>query len=144
MTAEKENLEIKEITVTDPGQAIDMIQETLEDFIETADVKRVYGEPVLNDDTTIISAAEVLVGMGFGASYGAGSPDEQGNAPGRGGGGGGGRTFARPVAVVIASPEGVRVEPVLDATKIALTFFTSLGFILTTLFKMVRLTRQED
>jgi len=37
---------------------------------------------------------------------------------------------------VISDKNGVRVEPVMDPTKIALTMFTSLGFMFATLAKM--------
>ncbi len=124
-----------EITVNDPGQAIDMVQETIETFLETADVSRVYAEPIEHGDTKIIPAAEVVAAMGFGAGFGSGGSDDEGNGTG-GGGGGGGQTFARPVAVIIASPEGVRVEPVIDPTKIALTALTAFGFVFGTLAKM--------
>jgi hypothetical protein len=40
------------------------------------------------------------------------------------------------VAVVIASPEGVRVEPVVDPTKIALAALTAAGFMLGMFFRM--------
>ncbi len=59
-------------------------------------------------------------------------PDEKaegGGSGGGGGGGGGGYVFARPVAVIVSGPDGVRVEPVVDSTKIALAFFTALGFM---------------
>ena len=38
-----------------------------------------------------------------------------------GGGGGGAGAMARPVAVIVVGPDGVRVKPVLDTTKLALT-----------------------
>jgi uncharacterized spore protein YtfJ len=123
-----------EMEINDPGQAVDMVQETLETFLETANVNKVYAQPVQHEDTIIIPAAEVVAGMGFGAGYGGGGPvEDQG---GGGGGGGGGKTFARPVAVVIADKNGVRVEPVMDPTKIALTALTAFGFILGTIAKM--------
>ncbi|HBX70994.1 MAG TPA: sporulation protein YtfJ [Chloroflexi bacterium] len=112
-----------------------MVQETLETLIETADVSKVYGEPIVHEDTLIIPAAEVLAVAGFGAGYGSGGPEDNGGAGG--GAGGGGRTFSRPVAIVIADKNGVRVEPVMDPTKIALTFFTALGFMIATIGKMV-------
>jgi hypothetical protein len=40
------------------------------------------------------------------------------------------------VAVVVASPEGVRVEPVVDITKIALAGLTALGFMVGMMFRM--------
>jgi len=53
-----------------------------------------------------------------------------------GGGGGGGGASGRPVAVISVSEDGVEVEPVVDATKIALAFFTALGSMLFMLLKM--------
>jgi len=130
------NTEEKEIVIEDTGQALDMAQETMETFIETADVSRVYGEPIVHEETMIIPAAEVVALAGFGAGYGSGGPED---ANGEGGGaGGGGKTFSRPVAVVIADNNGVRVEPVVDPTKIAMTFFTALGFMVATIARMKR------
>lgn len=128
--------EEKEIVIEDTGMAIDMAQETMEAFIETADVSKVYGEPITHEDTLILPAAEVLAVAGFGAGYGSGGPEDGGGAGG--GAGGGGKTFSRPVAVVIADSSGVRVEPVMDPTKIALTFFTAVGFMVATIARMTR------
>lgn len=116
------------------------VQSTMETFFETAHVDHVYGEPMQHGDTLIIPAAEVLVGMGFGSAmgYGSGSsPEGEGEGEGGGGGGGGGgRTLSRPVAVVIATPQGVRVEPVIDPTKIVMAAITAGGFMLAMLTRM--------
>ena len=135
--SEETNVNIEEeIAIENTGQALDMAQETMETFIETADVSKVYGEPIIHEETMIIPAAEVLAFAGFGAGYGSGGPEDTG---GEGGGaGGGGRTFSRPVAVVIVDNNGVRVEPVVDPTKIAMTFFTALGFMVATVARMMR------
>jgi uncharacterized spore protein YtfJ len=126
-----------EMEINDPGQAIDMVQETLETLLESADVNKVYAQPVHHEDTVIIPAAEITAGAGFGAGYGAGPLNEDvGGSGGGGGGGGGGKTFARPVAVIIADKNGVRVEPVMDPTKIALTALTAFGFIFGAIAKM--------
>jgi uncharacterized spore protein YtfJ len=143
--------------LTSGAQAVDAVQQTLELFFETADVGRVYGEPVQHGETIIIPAAEVLTGVGFGLGYGAGSaqgegapsgaPEGQGmeSGPERGsgsgsggGGGGGGRTLSRPVAVIVASPDGVQVQPVVDPTKIALAALTAFGFMAGMLMRMRR------
>lgn len=47
-------------------------------------------------------------------------------------------TNARPVAIVIASPEGVRIEPVVDFTKIGLALITAWGFMLSMIMRMRR------
>jgi uncharacterized spore protein YtfJ len=115
-------------------------QDTIEEFLAAADVRVVYGEPIQHDDTIIIPTAEVLCGLGFGVGSGSGTGTNQtlenptqGSASG---GGGGGRILSRPVAVVVASPEGVRVEPVVDITKIALAGLTAMGFMVGMMFRM--------
>ncbi len=125
--------------ITSPAQAIDAVQNTLTQFLDTANVNRVYGAPIRRGDVTIIPTAEVLVGLGFGVGSGSGtSPEQEGDGSGvsggsGGGGGGGGRTLSRPAAVIIISPDGVRVEPVVDTTKVALAAITAGGFMLATL-----------
>ncbi len=125
-----------------PMAALDLIQNTMDEFLATADVHAVYGEPIEHGSTLIIPAAEVLCGMGFGVGSGSGSDSGEDGSPGSGsgtggGGGGGGRVFARPVAVVISDSDGVRVETVVDATKIALAALTAVGFMLGTLLRML-------
>ncbi|GEM_PF-714069 len=126
----------------DVQPAMETIQGTLSRFLDTANVNRVYGEPIREDEVTIIPTAEVLAGLGFGLGFGAGSaPAEEGKeaggeAPatgGGGGGGGGGKTFSRPVAVVVVSRGSVYVEPVVDITKVALATITAAGFMMATL-----------
>jgi uncharacterized spore protein YtfJ len=130
-------------SVTD---AMDVIELTMERFLDTASVDLVYGDPVEHGDTLIIPTAEILAGLGFGVGSGSGSAgkhdEEEGEEGGEGygeggGGGGGGRTFARPVAIVVSSPEGVRVEPVVDVTKIALGFLTAAGFMTGMILRML-------
>jgi len=120
-------------TTPETEAGLERFQDTMEEFLAAADVRVVYGEPIQHDDTTIIPTAEVLCGLGFGVGSGGGvGTDEKTEKPSQGfgsGGGGGGRILSRPVAVVVASPEGVRVEPVLDVTKIALAALTAFGFM---------------
>lgn len=119
----------------EPG--IEFSQKALEDLFNTSGVERVYGKPVKHGETLVIPAAEVIVGAGFGAGSGSG-PTEGENETGSGGGsGGGGRAFSRPVAVIISGPEGVRVEPVIDPTKILLGALTASGFILAMMGRMM-------
>jgi uncharacterized spore protein YtfJ len=119
---------------------LEVIQDTMEEFLAASDVRVVYGEPIQHDDTMIIPTAEILCGFGFGIGSGSGTdsgenPDKPSQGSGSGGGGGG-RILSRPVAVVVASPEGVRVEPVIDITKIALAGLTALGFMVGMMFRM--------
>ena len=126
----------------DPAEAVHALEHTLARFMETADVNRVFGSPLRRGEVTIIPTAEVLAGVGFGVGYGGADsnskdPDGGRDQGGGGGGGGGGRILSRPVAVVVIEPEGVRVEPVIDQTKIGLAALTAAGFIFTTLLRMM-------
>jgi uncharacterized spore protein YtfJ len=107
-----------------------IINRTLENFLSTASSEAVYHEPIKHGNTLIIPAAEVVSVLGFGIGSGesseVGEPGKEGNASGGGsGGGGGGSVYSRPVAVIVSSPEGVRVDPVFDLTKIALAGMTT-------------------
>jgi uncharacterized spore protein YtfJ len=130
--------------------------ELVEKLFAVAQPGAVYSEPVTVGENTVITASEVSVGMGFGYGIGGGpgqvsrrrkvaaqkerteeEPQDKEDLAGiGGGGGGGGASGARPVAVISIGPEGVRVEPVVDPTKIALAFFTTLGSMFFMLSKM--------
>jgi uncharacterized spore protein YtfJ len=129
--------------------AIIAIEDTLDSFLSAATVEAVFGEPVEHGDALIIPMAEILSGVGFGMGYYSGGanyddedePDQTSNrgtgAGGTGGGGGGGgRVLSRPVGVIIASQEGIRVEPVVDVTKIALAALTAAGFMTAMMMRM--------
>ena len=130
MTEEKEPQvgHIEDLGSAEPEAALDMMQDTMETFLAAADVETVYKEPIQHGDTMIIPAAEVVAMMGFGLGQGSGGDEESGGSGT--GGGGGGRVFSRPVAVVVSTPEGVRVDPVFDVTKIALAGLTAGVFVL--------------
>lgn len=119
------------------SDAVDSTRDTMELLLSAADVTAVYAEPVEHGANLIIPAAEVLSVAGFGMGMGGGGePQKPENGGGGGGGGGGGRVFSRPVAVIISSAEGVRVEPVFDMTKIALAAITGFGFMIATVGRM--------
>ena len=71
---------------------------------------RVFREPVRVGDRVVIPAATIAYGGGFGF----------GRAHDEGGGGGGGWNDGRPVAVIDCSPDGVRVRPVIDFTRVGI------------------------
>lgn len=117
------------------------VQYIMEKFLEAASVDAAYGQPVTHGAYLVIPTAEVVSIAGYGAGVGGGfdAPDEgeqEPNLGGGGGGGGGGKVFSRPVAVVIAGPNGVRVEPVMDYTKLWIAALTAVGFMVGTYFQM--------
>lgn len=73
--------------------------------------KTVVGDPITVEGTTLIPL--VSVGFGFGAGGGEGTEPNKGSGQGGGTGGGGG---VKPVALVIISKDGVRVEPIKSGT----------------------------
>ncbi len=133
------------------GKESEARSQALQRLWSAGDAKAVFGQPVSSGDYTVIPVAEVAAGGGFGSGMGfnslrrrrgaaKGEPSEapagivEGDeAPGPalegagGGGGGGGGAMARPVAVIVLGPDGVRVKPVLDTTKLALTALGAFG-----------------
>lgn len=133
---EEMNLELTE-------RSLAGVEHMMQTFLSKADVSAAYGQPVQSGETLIIPAAEVVAGAGFGIGMGAGtssSDQEQGeqlpSTGSGGGGGGGGRVFSRPVAVVVAGPDGVEVKPVIDLTKIWMAALTAAGFVIASMAKM--------
>ena len=124
-------------------------------FVSAADSVKVFGPPVSSGGYTVIPAAEVASGGGFGSGMGFGptqkhrmkahdgspapvapaapSGEADAEAGGQdmqgagGGGGGGGGAMARPVAAIVIGPDGVSVRPVFDVTKLALTALGAIG-----------------
>ena len=124
-------------TIADPQAVRDMSQEFVEKIFAAAQPGAVFSEPVVSGNYTIITASEVMAGGGFGFGFGSGSvpapasesgeagpaptsQDATGSSSGSGGGGGGGGgSSGRPVAAIVIGPDGVKIEPIVDATKIA-------------------------
>jgi uncharacterized spore protein YtfJ len=123
----------------------------LEKLTLVAQPEVVYSGPIQEGAYTVITASEVSVSYGFGFGGGGGwSPGsaaegEEAGAGGEnagGGGGGGGASMARPVAVVAIGPDGVKVEPVVDVTKLGLAFLTAVGGIFLMFSRMRRYGRE--
>ena len=108
----------------------------------------IYGKPITKGEYTIITASELHAGVGTGfggggdikeksdATGGESVHNDDVTSTGGGGGGGGGGSMARPVAAIIIGPNGVRIEPIVDATKIAIALFTALGSMMMALGRM--------
>jgi uncharacterized spore protein YtfJ len=123
----------------------------VERLTEVARPGVVFGEPMTAGENTVVTASEVFVAMGYGFGMGGGRPQEEGERAAQAeihggevpsgygsGGGGGGSSKGRPVAVITLNPGGVRIEPVLDLTKIGLAFLMVLGSLLVMVGKLRR------
>jgi uncharacterized spore protein YtfJ len=137
------------------GRNQEEASELISRLFEVAKPGVVFSEPVTAEGRTVITASEISIGMGigFGVGGGSGSTEEgegeetagsgQVGGVGIGGGGGGaGGSSGRPVAVVIIEPAGVRVEPVVDATKLGLAALTALGGIFAMAARMRRVGKR--
>jgi uncharacterized spore protein YtfJ len=114
--------------------------EVMNKITAIACVDAAFGEPVRQSDTVVIPCAEVSMGGGMGMGGGpSGNTEQEKLVIGMGSGVGGGAT-SRPIALIIMTQEGVRVQPIVDATKIALAFFTTATFML---MQIARLRRAE-
>jgi hypothetical protein len=149
---------------TSHEQNLNLIQK----LFETARPTAVFSEPLRAGDYTVITAAEVMAGGGVGYGGGGGTgpveieveeldltdeipvealaegdEDDEGSGEGYGvGGGGGGYTIARPVAAITIGPDGVTVEPIVDATKIAIAMFTTIGAMALMFARMSKLSQK--
>jgi uncharacterized spore protein YtfJ len=122
--------------------------ETFDRLMSVAEVDKVFSQPVVSGEYTVITAAEVGAGLGLGFGVGAGMDEDKDEAEepkevsgSGGGGGGGGGSFSRPVAVITISPQGVEVKPVIDITKISLACFTALGSMVIMFARMGRFNK---
>ena len=134
----KTEQDVKATPPAQPDALVTAVQGPLEKFMEAARVEAVVGAPIRHGDSLVIPTAEVFNAMGFGMGAGQVKDEDDDDAGRGGGGGGGGRALARPVAVIVMSPTGVRIEPVVDVTKIGLAAFTAAGFIGALLWRMSR------
>ena len=88
-----------------------MFDKAVTEIERMLNTKTVVGEPITVEGATLIPL--VNVGFGFGVGSGKGSEPNKGSGQGGGTGGGGG---VKPVAVVVVSADGVRVEPIGSST----------------------------
>ena len=115
-----------------PDTAVKLIER----LFEVASPAGIFSEPVENGEYTVIAASEVSVGMG--AGFGTGYGEEQGESGAGGGGGGGGYSSGRPIAAIEIGPAGVRVEPIVDPTKIVIAFFSTFAAIFVAISRVKR------
>ena len=85
---------------------------TIGEIERLLNAKSVVGDPISVNGTTLIPL--VSFGFGFGAGGGHGRGEKTGEGDGGGTGGGGGM---QPVAVIVVSKDGVKVQPAKPGTS---------------------------
>lgn len=113
------------------------VEQAIQHLASAARSSVVFGEPIERGEVTIIPCSEIALGMGTGGGSGTSQATQQAGAATGGGIGGGGGARGRPVAAIVISRGTVRVEPIVDATKVAMAALMTLG---TMAFWLIRLT----
>lgn len=80
---------------------------------DTFTVKRVFGEPIVKDGTTVIPVAQVSGGGGGGEGGPEGGAEGTGSGQGFGG-------SARGIGVFVVKPDGVEWQPAVDVTRLGI------------------------
>lgn len=108
------------------AEAISLLGSTAKELETILTSKTVVGTPIQLGDATILP----LVSVGFGVGVGAGSGSDKKN----GSGGGSGSAFGggvKPIALLIADKNGVRLETILgSAASVAETIAETIGKVL--------------
>ena len=101
--------------------SLDKLFAAVENFRDTAHWRSAFGEPQVVGDKTLIPVAKVGYGYGLGFGQGSGPQDEETEqAPGGEGAGGAGTATAKPLGMIVVTPEEVYFEETADEGKIAL------------------------
>lgn len=160
-TSEKTPLMEQFAPKTKEGE-LDYNLKVLDSIFAAAKPGAVFSAPVVSGNYTVITASEISTGGGFGSGKGFGPVPAKGNPTtnpsqespaseadqaantmsGGGGMGGGGGASGRPLAVIMIGPDGVKVQPIVDPTKIMLAAFTVFGTIFVTMLKMRRAAKR--
>lgn len=116
-------------------------EKMLEKIYAVAQPGAAFSAPVVSGEYTVITASSVTAAGGFG--FGSGTAPTPGDSipatsSGGAGGGGGGGSAARPIAAIIIGPDGVKVQPIVDATKIALAMVGAWAPVALTLMRRGR------
>ena len=94
-----------------------LVKTTLGEIEKVFSTKTVVGEPMTIEGTTLIPLISIGFGFGAGGGLGMGMAKQKGEGAGYGTGGGAG---VKPVAVVIVTKEGVRIEPIMGGVATAI------------------------
>jgi uncharacterized spore protein YtfJ len=109
--------------------------EFFDKVLAAAQPTAVFSAPVVSGAYMVITASDVFAGGAFGFGGGSGPAEHMdaahgdtkaGTASGSGVGAGGG-SHSRPVAAVIIGPDGVKVQPIVDATRVVLAVMGAVG-----------------
>ncbi|NTW29462.1 MAG: sporulation protein [Coriobacteriia bacterium] len=111
-----------------------IINSLMDSWKHSYTVRRVFGEPVISNNVTVIPVAMVAGGGGGGA----GGSTEADGSEGEGGGFGG---VARPAGVYVVKADSVEWVPALDITLLGLAGIALTALITLTIGRAIRKRR---
>lgn len=111
------------------GFSMQRVHQTIDSIASAARPNLVFGQPVERGEVTVIPCCEIALGLGMGGGSGTSTATEKAEAAGGEGGGAGGAVQGRPVATIVITAGSVRVEPIVDVTKVTLAALTTAGFM---------------
>jgi uncharacterized spore protein YtfJ len=126
---------------TEVDSALETTAEVMNKLISVAKAESVFCTPIEHGNTIIIPCCEVATGGGMGIGGGPGQTEKEKKQSTGWGVGTGGGSNARPIALIVLSPEGVEVKPIVDTTKVVLAALTTVT--LTTLW-LTRSSRRRQ
>ena len=135
---------------TSAGTAPELTEKTIEKMLPFVRPNTVFSAPVVSGPYTVITASAVLGGggMGFGSGTApapkakAAEPTSNHETVGSGAGGGG-AFYARPVAAIVIGPDGVKVQPITDATRIAIAVISAWAAVALMAMRIARAKRRR-
>lgn len=123
---------------TEVDSALETTAEVLNKLVGVARAESVFSTPVEYENTIVIPCCEVATGGGMGIGSGPDQTREEKKQSIGWGVGTGGGSNARPIALIVLSPEGAEVKPIVDVTKIALAALTTVTFTILWLMRSSR------
>ena len=119
--------------------SLNRLFDAVEQARDTAHWQAAFGEPLVEEDRTIIPVAQVSYGFGLGFGSGGGPSGDEGEPSGQSeGGGGGGGASTKPLGAVVVTPDCVYFEEVSDESKIALFGIAMVAFSVFQIAKTLR------
>lgn len=117
--------------------SLNRLFDAVERVREAAHWQAAFGQPQVVEGKTLIPVAQVGYGFGLGFGSAGTRPEEEERSAPVGGGGGGG-AMARPLGVLVVTPERVAFEETIDAGRIALA---GIGFAALLVLQLARTLR---
>ncbi len=117
---------------------LDDLQKRFQEMQAKGGVRSSFGEVIEVDGHRLIPVAAVTYGFGLGGGQGP-KREAKGGVPGGGGGGGGMRV--EPIALIEISNGAVKIQPILNVTRIAIA---GMLFGAWTIFWVARMVRRAS